>query len=86
MDAVGIPQEYFCIVTLLSLLVVLLVLLCLLKRVTNLWVTWRKLMDVKRLIPHVENGVRETIVMINLGGGVIPALIGLYLLLLSIPS
>jgi uncharacterized membrane protein len=43
-------------------------------------------MDVKRLIPHVENGVRETIVMINLGGGVIPALISLYLLLFSIPS
>lgn len=41
-------------------------------------VTWR--------IPRVEMGVRRTYVMLNLGGGVVPILISVYLLGFSIPN
>jgi uncharacterized membrane protein len=41
-------------------------------------VTWR--------IPGVEMGVRRTYVMLNVGGGVVPILISLYLLMVSIPA
>jgi uncharacterized membrane protein len=40
-------------------------------------VSWR--------IPRMQMGIRKTYVMLNLGGGVVPLLISVYLLIVSIP-
>lgn len=84
----GIPQEYFWAVILLSLIgsYVNLPLTILeserpvtyKEEVDAFGVTWK--------IPGVETGSRQTLIMINLGGGIIPSLISLYLLIFSIPA
>lgn len=87
-QTLGIPQEYFWAVVLLSLIGsyvnLPLVVLESEKPVTHkeevdaFGVTW--------MVPEVDAGPRQTLVMINLGGGIIPALISLYLLAFSIPA
>jgi len=48
------------------------------QRIRFFGVTWR--------VPRFEMGIRRTFVMLNLGGGVVPIFISLYLLCFSIPS
>ncbi|RLI02904.1 hypothetical protein DRO31_03045 [Candidatus Bathyarchaeota archaeon] len=87
-DAVGIPQEYFWAVTFLSLIGSSvnfpLFVLESVKPVTL--VETVDIFGVKRMLPHITEETNETVVMINLGGAVIPTLISAYLLLVSIPS
>lgn len=87
-DAVGIPQEYFWAVTLLSLIgsAVNFPLFLLESPHPVTIVEEVDVFGAKRAVPHVETGTRQTLVMINLGGAVIPAIISVYLLLVSIPN
>jgi len=87
-DAVGIPQEYFWAVTLLSLIgsAVNFPLFVLESTHPITYVEEVDVFGAKRAVPQVESGGRQTLVMINLGGAVIPAIISGYLLLVSIPS
>ena len=87
-DAVGIPQEYFWAVTLLSLIGSSinfpLFVLESVKPVTL--VETVDIFGVKRMLPSITEETKETIVMINLGGAIIPTIISVYLLFVSIPS
>jgi len=87
-DAVGIPQEYFWAVTLLSLIGSAvnfpLFVLESVKPVTM--VETVDVFGVKRMMPHITEETTETVVMANLGGAIIPSIISAYLLLVSIPS
>jgi uncharacterized membrane protein len=87
-DAVGIPQEYFWAITLLSLIgsAVNFPLFILESSHPVTLVEEVDVFGAKRAVPHMEAGTRETLVMINLGGAIIPAIISVYLLLVSIPS
>ena len=87
-DAVGIPQEYFWAITLLSLIgsAVNFPLFILESPHPVKYVEEVDVFGAKRVVPHVETGAQETLVTINLGGAVIPAIISAYLLLFSIPS
>ncbi len=87
-NTIGIPQEYFWAITLLSLIGSA-VNLPLFKLESPHPVTLIEEIDVfgaRRIVPHMEAGAKETLVMINLGGAIIPAIISGYLLLVSIPS
>jgi len=87
-EAVGIPQEYFWAVTLLSLVgswinLPLAVLesdepVPVAEQVDSFGVRW--------MVPDVGADRRRTLLMVNVGGAIIPALISLYLLLVSIPA
>ena len=87
-EAVGIPQEYFWAVILLSLVgswinLPLAVLesdepVAYVKQVDSFGVKW--------MVPDVGMDRKRTLLMVNVGGAVIPAIISLYLLLVSIPS
>jgi len=87
-NAVGIPQEYFWAVALLSLIgsSVNFPLFVLEGEKSVSYVEEVDVFGARRVVPHVESGPRETLVMINLGGAIIPALISFYLLFVSIPS
>jgi uncharacterized membrane protein len=85
-QTLGIPQEYFWAVVLLSLMgsyvnLPIVVLeseqpVAYKEEVDAFGVTW--------MIPEVDAGPRQTLIMINMGRGIIPALISLYLLVFSI--
>jgi uncharacterized membrane protein len=87
-QSVGIPQEYFWAVTLLSLIgsyvnIPLMVLesnkqVPQIERVESFGVVYE--------IPKVDVSSAETLVLINLGGAIIPTIISLYLLIVSIPG
>lgn len=87
-DAVGIPQEYFWAITLLSLIgsAVNLPLFVMESPKPVTYIERINVFGVRRLVPFFESKPKETLVMINLGGAIIPALISGYLLLFSIPS
>lgn len=87
-DAVGIPQEYFWAVTFLSLIgsSVNFPLFVLESVEPVKMVETVDVFGIKRMLPHITEETRETLVMVNLGGAVIPTLISAYLLLFSIPS
>ena len=87
-DAVGIPQEYFWAITLLSLIGSAVNFPLFILESTHP-VTYVEEVDVfgaKRVVPHFEDKTRQTLVMINLGGAIIPAIISAYLLIFSIPA
>jgi len=87
-ENVGIPQEYFWAVTLLSLIgsfvnIPLMVLksdnpVPQIKQVESFGITYE--------IPEIDAPQKETHVMINIGGAIIPTIISLYLLIFSIPG
>jgi uncharacterized membrane protein len=87
-EGVGIPPEWFGLVLFVSLFgsavnipvtsVESVGPVVVEREVRLFWVTWR--------IPRVVVGVRRTLVAVNLGGAVVPALISVYLLLVSIPG
>jgi uncharacterized membrane protein len=85
---IGVPQEYFWAVTLLSLIgsyinIPLMVLdsdeqVPQVERVESFGVVYE--------IPKVDVTRRQTLVLINLGGAIIPTIISLYLFFVSIPG
>ena len=87
-NAVGIPQEYFWAITFLSLIgsSVNLPLFVLESPSPVTYVETINVFGVRRMVPYVQSGAKETIVMVNLGGAIIPAIISGYLLLVSIPQ
>lgn len=87
-DAVGIPQEYFWAITLLSLIgsTVNLPLFVLESSHPVTVVEKIDVFGVRRIVPHAEGATSETLVTVNLGGAIIPTIISAYLLLVSIPS
>ena len=87
-NAVGIPQEYFWAITLLSLIgsLVNLPLFVMESPKPVTYLDEINVFGIRRLIPYFESKPKETLVMVNLGGAIIPVLISGYLLLFSIPS
>ena len=87
-ESIGLPQEYFWAFMLLSLIgsyvnLPLFIIESLTpvpapERVESFGVTYEP--------PQVSTETKETLVMINLGGAIIPAIISLYLLIFSIPA
>ena len=87
-ESIGLPQEYFWAFMLLSLIgsyvnLPLFIIESLKpvpapERVESFGVTYEP--------PQVSTETKETLVMINLGGAIIPAIISLYLLIFSIPA
>ena len=87
-ESIGLPQEYFSAFMLLSLIgsyvnLPLFIIESLTpvpapERVESFGVTYEP--------PQVSTETKETLVMINLGGAIIPAIISLYLLIFSIPA
>ncbi len=78
-QTLGIPQEYFWAVVLLSLIGSYVNLPLAVLESENP-VTYKEEVDafgVTWMVPELEAGPRQTLVMINLGGGIIPALISL---------
>jgi uncharacterized membrane protein len=87
-DAIGIPQEYFWAITLLSLIgsSVNLPLFVMESPRPVTYIETINVFGIRRIVPYFQSGVRETLVTVNLGGAIIPAIISGYLLLVSIPA
>ena len=84
---IGIPQEYFWIVTLLSLIgsFVNIPLMVLESDIPIPQVEYIESFGVLYKIPKINASTKETYVMINLGGAIIPTIISIYLIFFSIP-
>ena len=87
-EAVGIPQEYFWAITLLSLIGSSVNLPLFILESTHPVIQLEEVdaFGATRMIPHIEGSLKQTLVMINLGGAIIPTIISAYLLLVSIPA
>ena len=87
-DAVGIPQEYFWAITLLSLIgsTVNLPLFVLESSHPVTVVEKIDVFGVRRIVPHAEGATSETLVTVNLGGAIIPVLVSGYLILINLTA
>ena len=87
-DNIGIPQEYFWAVTFLSLIG------SLINFPLFVMESDKPVSEVEKVesfgvvyeIPRLDIPRKQTLVMINLGGAIIPAIISIYLLIFSIPA